>query len=79
MFQFSSARGDHQNMEWEDYDDFQRKYGSGNADCYCKINSMWWTLCNIGRMVLDSMIDKQRVYARAQIITHGTLFWEDGA
>ena len=53
---------DHQNMEWEDYDDFQEKYGSGNPDCYSKILSMRWTLCNVGRLVLDGMIEKQRVY-----------------
>jgi len=53
---------DHQLMEWEDYDDFHKKYGMGNLDTYSKILSMTWTLCNIGRLVLDGMIDKQRVY-----------------
>ncbi len=66
---------DHQNMEWEDYDDFHRKYGMGNLDTYSKTRSVWWTLCNIGRLVLDGMIEKERVYAWVGSLIIGEWNW----
>ena len=48
--------------EWEDYTDFQEKYGRGNPDFYSKLNSMWWTYNTIGMLIYEGLIDAKRVY-----------------
>ena len=48
--------------DWEDYDDFQRKYGRENIDFYSKLNSLFWTYNAIGVLLMDKMIDPKRVY-----------------
>jgi hypothetical protein len=51
------------NMEWEDYDDFERKYGSDyNPDSFAKRNSFWFRLNGIGSLLKDGLIDPEKVF-----------------
>ena len=51
------------NMEWENYDDFERKYGSdNNPEAYAKRLSSWFGQNNIGIMLKDGLIDADMVY-----------------
>ena len=44
-------------MEWTDYDDFERKYGSdGNEDAYAERYSFWYFMNNIGFLVHENLI-----------------------
>ena len=51
------------NMEWEDYDDFERKYGSdNNPDNFAKRYSLLYRLNSIGILVRDGFFDAETVY-----------------
>jgi hypothetical protein len=51
------------NMEWEDYDDFERKYGSdNNPENFAKRFSLLYRLNSIGILVKDGFFDVDTVY-----------------
>ena len=50
-------------MEWKDYDDFERKYGSdNNPEAFAIRYSFWYRLNGVGLLVRDGLIDVDRVY-----------------
>ncbi len=50
-------------MEWEDFDDYYRKYGSeNNPEAYALRCSMWYRLNGVGLLVKAGLIDADRVY-----------------
>jgi hypothetical protein len=50
-------------MEWEDYDDFERKYGSDyNPDSYGKRMLTWTKMNSFGIMLRDGVIDVTTAY-----------------
>jgi len=54
------------NYEWEDYDDFERKYGSDyNIDSYSKRASLWLWFNGIGLLVQKGLVDPEMVYFTA--------------
>ena len=51
------------NMEWTDYDDFERKYGSdNNPDNYAKRGSVWMLFNNLGYMLKNGLIDRETLF-----------------
>ena len=51
------------NMQWEDYDDFERKYGSdNNPDNFALRHSMFYSLNSIGILLKDGFIDANTAY-----------------
>ena len=66
--------GDLLNMEWKDYDDFERKYGSDyNLDNFAKRMSVWYTFNTLGMLVREKLIEPELLYP----ILDGspTMFW----
>jgi hypothetical protein len=50
-------------MEWEDYDDFERKYGSDvNNDNFIMRTSVWVVCDNLGNLLKIGMADKDVLY-----------------
>ena len=50
-------------MEWDDYDDFMRKYGSeNNPEAFAKRYSIQYRFDGIGILVKAGLIDKERVH-----------------
>ncbi len=50
-------------MQWEDWDDFLRKYGAeNNPEAYALRNSMHYRLNGVGLLVKADLIDVDRVY-----------------
>jgi hypothetical protein len=53
------------NMNWTDYDDFERKYGSdNNPDNYAKRVYVWGLCDNFGYMLRKDLIDRDLVFDR---------------
>jgi len=51
------------NMEWKDYDDFERKYGSDyNLDNYAKRMSVWQTYNTLGMLVREKLVEPELLY-----------------
>jgi hypothetical protein len=51
------------NMEWKDYDDFERKYGSDyNLDNYAKRFSVWYTYNTLGMLVREKLVEPEVLY-----------------
>jgi hypothetical protein len=51
------------NMEWKDYDDFERKYGSDyNLDNYAKRMNVWKTYNTLGMLVREKLIEPEVLY-----------------
>jgi len=51
------------NMEWKDYDDFERKLGSdNNPDSFVKRTSFWFRMNGIGHLLRDGMIPSEKVF-----------------
>ncbi len=60
-------------MEWEDWDDYYRKYSSeNNPEAYALRNSMWYRLNGVGLLVKAGLIDVDRVYD----LMSGTILWQ---
>ena len=58
-------------MEWEDWDDYIRKYGlENNPEAYALRHSMWYRLNGVGLLVKAGLIDVDRVYD----LMSGTIF-----
>jgi hypothetical protein len=52
------------NMEWKDYDDFEKKYGSDyNLDNYAKRMSVWNTYNTLGMRVREKLIEPEVLYS----------------
>ena len=52
-------------MEWTDYDDFERKYGSdNNPDNYAKRTQMWSQADTLGYMLKKGLIDRELLFDR---------------
>ena len=51
------------NMEWKDYDDFEKKYGSdNNPDNFALRNSMFYLYSELGYLVRDKLIPPEMVF-----------------
>ena len=51
-------------MEWDDYDDFERKYGSDtNEDSYAERYSVWYFMNNIGFLLHENLINVETANA----------------
>jgi hypothetical protein len=51
------------NMEWKDYDDFERTLGSdNNPESFVKRTSIWFRMNGIGHLLRDGMIDPEKVF-----------------
>jgi hypothetical protein len=51
------------NMEWKDYDDFERKYGSdNNPEAYSKRLALWSYYNNLGYLVSEGLIDSDTLF-----------------
>jgi len=62
-------------MDWDDYADFERKYGSdNNPKAYAQRLSIWNTLNNYGVLLKKGMIDSEMVYDAAGAII--IMSWE---
>jgi len=60
-------------MEWEDFDDYYRKYGSANnPEAYALRCSMWYRLNGVGLLVKAGLIDVDRVYD----LMRSTILWQ---
>lgn len=60
-----------QNWEWEDYDDFERKYGSDDhPERWAKRFSVIRTFDGIGLLLKDGLLDADRLY---DLIRAGTI------
>ena len=60
-------------MEWEDWDDYYRKYSSeNNPEAYALRCSMWYRLNGVGLLVKAGLIDVDRVYD----LMSGTILWQ---
>ena len=56
-------------MEWKDYDDFERKYGSSvNIDSYAKRFSALYEFNGVGYLLKDGLIDMDTAYSLADTI-----------
>ena len=50
-------------MEWDGYDDFEKKYGSNtNPVAYAQRLASWTTCNNIGILVKENLVDEKMVY-----------------
>jgi hypothetical protein len=85
LMQFSNQRneGDMKrsvelmNMEWEDYDDYERKYGSDfNPDNYSKRMTSWGRFNMMGLLLRRGLIDKDLLFEStpAAALQHWTKF-----
>ncbi|MCX6653761.1 MAG: hypothetical protein NTY03_01435 [Candidatus Bathyarchaeota archaeon] len=51
-------------MEWSDYDDFEKKYGSDyNIDNLAKRMSVWKTYNTLGMLIREKLIEPEVIYA----------------
>ena len=51
------------NMEWKDYDEFERKYGSdNNPDNYAKRNTLWGAYNMMGIALKRGLVDKDLLF-----------------
>ena len=51
------------NMEWKDYDDFERRYGSDyNLDNAAKRLNVWKTYNTLGMLVREKLIEPEVIY-----------------
>jgi hypothetical protein len=51
------------NMEWGDYDDFERKYGSdNNPEAFAKRMTYWVYLNDLGILLKEKLVDANMVY-----------------
>jgi len=66
-------------MEWDDYDDFYRKYsGEHNPEAFAMRYSTWYRYNGIGLLVKAGLIDVNRVYDLLnEMILWQWVKWED--
>jgi hypothetical protein len=52
------------NMEWKDYDDFEKKYGSDyNIDNMAKRMTVWSTYNTLGTLIREKLIEPEVLYS----------------
>ncbi|MGD0805723.1 MAG: hypothetical protein ABSA11_16805 [Candidatus Bathyarchaeia archaeon] len=62
-------------MEWSDYDDFERKYGSdNNVENYVKRMTTFYWYNGLGLLLEDKLIDESMVYGA--LGSSVTIYWE---
>jgi hypothetical protein len=62
------------NMEWRDYADYEKKYGSdNNLDNYAKRMSVWKTYNTLGMLVREKLIEPEVLYSITN--TNPLLMW----
>ncbi len=55
--------GELMNMEWKDYEDFERKYGSdSNLDNYAKRNTEMMYFSTLGSFLREGLVDAESLY-----------------
>jgi len=65
-------QGELMNMEWSDYDDFERKYGSDyNLDNYTKRMHFFYTFEAIGDLLRAGMADPETLYGVTMMTATG--------
>jgi hypothetical protein len=58
------------NMQWDDYDDFERKYGSDNKpQNFATRMSVFYSLNSIGMLLKDGFVDADTVYNQLGEVT----------
>jgi hypothetical protein len=63
------------NMEWKDYDDFEKKYGSDiNPDNYAKRMSVWTSCDMLGHLLKKNIADVETCYISGG--TFAIFVWE---
>jgi hypothetical protein len=63
------------NMEWEDYDDFESKYGSdNNPDNWAKRVTSWDNFNRLGYLVKNGLVEKEPVFELVGTISY--VMWE---
>jgi hypothetical protein len=63
------------NMEWKDYDDFERKYGSDvNPENYAKRMSLWASYDMLGHLLRKNIADAETCYISGG--TFSVFVWE---
>ena len=64
------------NIEWKDYDDFERKYGSDfNIDMAAKRFSVWYTYNTLGMLVREKLVEPELLYPIVSgLFNHWTKF-----
>jgi hypothetical protein len=51
------------NMEWKDYDDFEKKYGSdNNPESYALRHSVWYLLDGLGYLLKENLVTPTMMY-----------------
>jgi hypothetical protein len=56
-------QGELLNMEWKDYDDFEKKYGSdNNLDNYGKRMFFFYTFESMGKLLKEGLVDSETLY-----------------
>ena len=51
------------NMDWKDYDDFEKKYGSdNNPEAYTKRITSWGHYSELGYLIKEGYIDAETLY-----------------
>ena len=51
------------NMEWSDYDDFEKKYGSdNNLDNYAKRSALFYNYNSLGYLLREQLVEAEVIY-----------------
>jgi hypothetical protein len=62
-------------MEWDDYDDFERKYGSDvDLDNYVKRIHVWTRFDSLGQLLMKGQADKEILY-HSQVVYNSIHLW----
>ena len=62
-------------MKWDNYDDFEQKYGSDvNMDNYAKRVSQFYTYDTLGNLLKSGLADVETLYSVGTVIT-ATWLW----
>ena len=65
---------DAMNMEWRDYDDYERKYGSDeHPEMYARRSSALYELSGVGYLLKKGLIDRDTAYSLTE--TQGLMLW----
>jgi len=66
------------NWEWEDYDDFEKKYGSdNNVLAYAKRNRIWCTFELLGQYLRHGLLDIELIYPLHTLVLFQWFKWKD--
>ena len=49
-------------MEWEDYDDFDRRYGPNSPDAAVRLHTTWQQWNGIGLLLMEGLISREMAY-----------------